>query len=79
MPWYPSFNCTSGIQSNFEFKFQHVIFVKIPFNIKLSIYVKNVLTKFHENQGLVTHLLTCCKHMVLIHRNVKKYNNIVSV
>ena len=28
------------------------------FNIKLSIYVKKVLTKFHENQGPVTYVTT---------------------
>ena len=41
------------------------------FNIKLSIKVKNMLTIFHVNQGPVSYILTGCKHMVLIHRNVK--------
>ena len=28
-------------------------------------------TKFHENQGPITYVLTCYKHKVLNHRNVK--------
>ena len=73
MPLYP--NIQLYILYSFKFGIQILTHCNLCQDTnstqKVSIYVKNMLTKFLENQRPVKYFLDCYKHTVLIHQYVK--------
>ena len=57
MTWYPNFQLYILYSVKLESNFNMLRSLsRYHFDIKLSIYVQNMLTKFYENQGPVTYL-----------------------
>ena len=81
MGWYPDFQ----LYILYSVKFGIKIFTPCGLcqdtisTYKLSIYVKNILTKFHEIQGPVTYFLNLMQTHGPNSSKCKEFNNYVSV